>query len=62
MFFIDIIISVFSPTQIAYDFMCVQHVQKQPSEVFFKKGVYINFANFTEKHLCWSFFLIKLQA
>ena len=26
-----------------------------------KKGVYKNFANFTGKHLCWSFF-IKLQA
>ena len=27
-----------------------------------KKGVLKNFANFTENHLCWSLFLIKLQA
>ena len=27
-----------------------------------KNGVLKNFANFTEKHLCWSLFLIKLQA
>ena len=30
--------------------------------MFFKKGVLKNFAVFTEKHLCWSLFLIKLQA
>ena len=30
-------------------------------EVFCKKGVLRNFAKFTGKHLCWSFFLIKLQ-
>ena len=35
--------------------------QKQPLEVFFKKGVPKNFANFTGKHLCWRFFLIKLK-
>ena len=27
-----------------------------------EKGVYKNFVNFTGKHLCWSLFLIKLQA
>ena len=27
-----------------------------------KKGVIKNFANFTERNLCWSLFLIKLQA
>ena len=27
-----------------------------------KKGVLKKFAKFTEKHQCWSFFLIKLQA
>ena len=27
-----------------------------------KKGVFKNFANFTVKHMCWSFFLIKLRA
>ena len=35
--------------------------QKQPS-VFYKKAVIKNFAIFTGKHLCWSLFLIKLQA
>ena len=32
------------------------------SQMFFKIGVLKNFAIFTEKHLCWSLFLIKLQA
>ena len=32
------------------------------SQMFFKIGVLKNFANFTGKHLCWSLFLIKLQA
>ena len=31
-------------------------------ELFCKKGVLKNFANFTEKHLCQSLILIKLQA
>ena len=30
--------------------------QKQPPEVFRKKGVLKIFAIFTRKHLCWSFF------
>ena len=30
--------------------------------MFFKIGVLKNFAMFTGKHLCWSLFLIKLQA
>ena len=51
-FFIDIIISVISSMQMACDAMCVQYVQKQPPEVFFKKGVLKYFANFTGKHLC----------
>ena len=29
-------------------------VQKQPPQVFCRKGVFKNFANFTGKHLCWS--------
>ena len=37
-------------------------VQKQPLEVFYKKGVLKSFANFTEKKLCSSLFLIQLQA
>ena len=37
-------------------------VQKQRPEVFCKKGVLKNFANFTEKHLCWSpFFKLKVN-
>ena len=43
--------TVTSSTPIACDVMCVQYVQKQPPEVFFKKGVLKNFANLTEKHL-----------
>ena len=31
-------------------------------QMFFKIGVLKNFANFARKHLCWSFFLVKLQA
>ena len=30
--------------------------QKQPLEVFYKKGVLKNFAKFTGKQLCWRFF------
>ena len=33
--------------------------QKQPPEVFYKKGVLVNFAKFTGKHLRQSLFLIK---
>ena len=36
-------------------------IQKQPPEVFCKKGVLRNFAKFTGKHLCQSLFLIKLR-
>ena len=32
------------------------------SQMFFKIGVLKNFAMFTGKHLCWSLFLIKMQA
>ena len=31
------------------------------SQMFFKIGVLKNFAKFTGKHLCWSWFLIKLH-
>ena len=59
-FIIDTIISVISSTQFACDVMCVQYVQKQPPEVFFKKSVLKNFANFTGKHLCRSLFFNKV--
>ena len=42
--------------------MCVQYIQMQPPEVFFKKDIFKNLANLTGKHLCWSLFLISLQA
>ena len=32
------------------------------TQIFFKKSVERNFEIFTGKHLCWSLFLIKLQA
>ena len=32
------------------------------SQMFFKIGALKNFAVFTGKHLCWSLFLMKLQA
>ena len=31
-------------------------------QIFFKIGAVKNFANSTRKHLCWSLFLIELQA
>ena len=37
------------------------NIQKQPLEVFYKKGVHTNFAIFTGRHLCWSLFLKKLH-
>ena len=37
-------------------------IVKQPPEVFSKKGVLKNFANFTRKQLCRSFFSTKFQA
>ena len=36
--------------------------QKQPLQLFYKKGVLRNFVNFTGKHLYSSLFLIELQA
>ena len=35
-------------------------IQKQPLEVFCKKGVLRNFVKFTVKHLCQSLFLNKI--
>ena len=38
-------------------------VQEQSfPDVVFKIGVLENFAKFTEKHQCWSLFIIKLHA
>ena len=35
--------------------------RSSPSQMFLKIGAFKNFANFTGKHLCWSFFLLKFQ-
>ena len=40
----------------------VLNLQKQSPEVFYERAVFKNFAIFTGRHLCWSSFLIKLQA
>ena len=37
-------------------------IRSSRSQMFIKIGALKNFANFTGKHLCWSLFLIKLQA
>ena len=42
--------------------MPVLWFQKQPPELFYKKGVLKKFLKFTGKHLCHSSYLIKLQA
>ena len=34
-------------------------IQKQPPDLFYKKGVLKNFAKFTGTHLCLSLFLVK---
>ena len=41
-----------------FDCWCVNEVLVRRT----KRSVLNNFANFTGKHLCWSLFLIKLQA
>ena len=37
-------------------------IRSSCSQMFFKIGELENFIIFTGKHLCWSLFLIKLQA
>ena len=49
-------ISAFPPVCIYSDCIC----QMQPLDVFYKKSCK-NFAIYTGKHLCWIFFLIRLQ-
>ena len=54
--------SITTPTRKFYiDFIsgCV-FTQKQPPEVFCKKGVFGNFAKFTGKHLCQRLFFNKV--
>ena len=40
----------------------LNYSQKQPPEVFYKKGALKNFAKFTGKHLCQSLFLNKVDS
>ena len=42
-------------------FLC-RKTFKQPFTDVLQNGVLKNFATFTGKYMCWSFFLIKLQA
>ena len=41
-------------------FFLYEQLRSSHSQMFFKIGVLKNVANFTGKHQCWSFFLIKL--
>ena len=43
-------------------FFSVMSCRRYRSQMFLKIDVLRNFASFTRKHLCWSLFLIKLQA
>ena len=46
--------------QLILIFWLFQKFQKQPPEVFCKKGVLLNFAKFIGKHLCQSLFFNKV--
>ena len=57
-----------NPFEQIYEFICEEvlrisratyKIQKQPPEVFCKKGVLRNLAKFTGKHLCQSLFFNK---
>ena len=41
---------------------CFIYSQKQPPEMFYKKGVLKNFAKFTGKHMRWSLYFNKVAA
>ena len=43
-----------SETSLTTHYQDLKKIQKQPSEVFYKKGVLKNFAKFAGKHLCQS--------
>ena len=44
------------------EYSCSGSCKSSRLHMFFKMGVLKNFTIFTEKHLCWSLFLIRLQA
>ena len=48
--------------ELCYLFVFENNLQKQPFAAVFQKGVLKNFVIFTGKHMCWSLFIIKLQA
>ena len=54
--------------KLAFPFVCFfkiiswKNFRRSRLQMFFKIGALKNFANFTGKHLCWSLFLIQLQA
>ena len=50
------------PWKIFEQNVTVAYFKNQPPEVFCKKRALENLANFTGKYLCWSLFLINLQA
>ena len=56
------------PTRLSYKFHKIKQYGRSGiyrsvrSQVFYKISVLKNFTIFTERHLCWSLFLIKLQA
>ena len=55
-------INIFVIQSLFVAFVCIYlstKIQKQPFADVHKIGVPKNFAIFTGKHLCWSFFLIK---
>ena len=43
-------------------FDIIVYIQKQPPEVFYKKGVLRNFAKFTRKHLCQNLLFNKVRS
>ena len=43
-------------------FDIILYIQKQPPEVFYKKGVLRNFAKLTRKHLCQNLFFNKVRS
>ena len=55
------LIPLFAWRNITWKAMQLHIGRSSSSDMFFKIGVFENFAIFTGKHLCWSLFLINLQ-
>ena len=56
--FFSVLLSVF----MMWEVRPIHYFQKQPRRCSIKKTILKIFAIFTEKHLCWGLFFIKLQA